>query len=299
MASDLAAYRRFFADDMQLCSDLRTPGLVDALATVERERFLPPGPWVIRSESDFQAPLRHTPDADPRFVYHNVSIGLDPARMLFNGAPGFVSKVIDALVLEPGQRVLHIGTGAGYYTALMAHVVGPGGRVVGIEVDPDLARQAAANLAGTSSVHIRPGDGRAVGPGTFDAIFVNAGVTHPEPAWLDALAPGGRMALPLTAAMGATPHPAGAAMKNIGKGLLVIVTRTSDPARWDARVLTFVAIYSAVGLRDDEVNTQLGRAMAGTPFPAIRQFRRDPHDPAATCWCHSAHGCWSTETHPV
>ena len=52
---------------------------------------------------------------------------------------------------------------------------------------------------------------------TFDAILVNAGVTHPLDSWLDALAPGGRLILPLTAT--------GGAMGNIGKGLVFLVRR--------------------------------------------------------------------------
>ncbi len=144
---DLNAYRRFFAEEIQMVSNLRTPGLVDALATVPRERFLPPGPWVVRGDADFMAPLRRTPSDDPRHVYHNVAIGIDPERMLFNGAPGLLSTGIDALGLDVGKRVLHIGTGAGYYTAVMAQTVGHMGHVCGIEVDSNLAKTAAANLA--------------------------------------------------------------------------------------------------------------------------------------------------------
>jgi protein-L-isoaspartate(D-aspartate) O-methyltransferase len=176
----------------------------------------------------------------------------------------------------------------------MAHVVGPTGRVLGIEVDADLAGRAADNLADTPSVKVLCGDGRAVDPGAFDAILVNAGVTHPEPAWLEALSPRGRIALPLTATLPGAPHPAGPAMSHIGKGLLVRLARSADPARFEARLLTFVAIYSAIGLRDAGVNAELGRALARMPFPAIRQFRLDPHESDAGCWCHSIHGCWST-----
>jgi hypothetical protein len=99
--------------------------------------------------------------------------------------------------------------------------------------------------------------------------------------------------LPLTATLDGAKHPAGAAMKNIGKGLMLVLSRPGDSARLDARVLTFTAIYSAVGLRDDLVNTQLGRALASAPFPAIRQFRRDSHEMEPLCWCHTARGCWS------
>src|SRR5215510_1200244 len=82
-------YRRFFAEEIEACAGLRTPGLVDAFAAVPRERFLPPGPWVRRSEflADPSLPAQVTPDADPRHVYHNVVLAIDPARQLFNGQP--------------------------------------------------------------------------------------------------------------------------------------------------------------------------------------------------------------------
>lgn len=306
MTTDLQTYRRFFAEDIQICSNLRTAALVEALATVPRERFLPPGPWVIRGEADFQAPPRKTPSDDPRFIYHNIAVGIDQSRMLFNGAPGLVGSAIDGLGLEPGHRVLHIGGGTGYYSGLIAHVVGASGSVTVIEVDESLARQATVNLSDMPWASVHHGDGRGVAGGPFNAIFVNAGVTHPEPEWLSSLAPGGRLMLPLTAGFGgasATAAPAGAgaaaaifgsAMANISKGFMILVTRTDDSDRYSARLVTFVAIYSAVGLRDEAVNAELGRSMSRMPMPPLRRFRLDAHDADATCWCHTARGCWST-----
>jgi len=309
-ATNLDAYRRFFAEDIQICSNLRTAALVDALATVPREHFLPPGPWTVRGESDFQSPPRQTPGDDPRFIYHNIAVAIDPSRMLFNGAPGLVGSSIDALTLESGYRVMHIGGGTGYYTALMAHTVGPSGSVLMLEADEALAQQAAANLAGMPWVTARHGDGRGFAEGPFDAIFVNAGVTHPEPEWLSSLAPGGRLMLPLTAGFGPGPGAGpgattdaavskgatvfGSTMANISKGLMVLITRSADAATYAARLVTFVAIYSAIGLRDDAANMELGRALGRMPFPPLRRFRMDSHDADATCWCHTTRGCWST-----
>jgi protein-L-isoaspartate(D-aspartate) O-methyltransferase len=296
--TDLTDWRRFYAEEVAVTANLRTTALVEALATVRRESFLPPGPWVIRGDADFMSPLRQTPGDDPRHVYHNLAIGIDPARMLFNGAPGLLCAMIDALALTPGARVLHVGAGTGYYSALMAQVVGPTGRVVAVEVDQSLAATATRQLASMPWVTVVHGNGMSGSPGLegpFDAILVNAGVTHPEPQWLAALAPGGRLNVPLTATMGqaAAAHPAGAAMANIGKGLIVQVTK-GEAAHFAARLLTFVAIYSALGLRDDAVNAALGQAMAKMPMPPLTRFRLDPHEPDASCWCHTGKGCWGT-----
>lgn len=82
--TDLAMSRQAYADEIDALCTLKTRALVDALATVPREQFLPPGPWLVRSESDIHGP-RQTEDADPRRVYHNYSIAIDAARQLFNG----------------------------------------------------------------------------------------------------------------------------------------------------------------------------------------------------------------------
>jgi len=283
---DLSQRRRFFAEEIAMAAGLRTRALVDAFATIPREKFLRPGPWTVRGDGEmFAAQPRQTPDADPRHVYHNVVVGIDPARMLFNGSPSLLGGVIDALTLEAGHRVLHVGSGLGYYTAVIAHVVGAAGRVVAIEVDETLAAEARANLASMPWVDVRCGHGTDQYDERFDAILVNAGVTHPRDEWLDALAVGGRMMLPLTASL---PQ-----MATIGKGFMLLVTRESEGS-YLVKPATIVAIYSAIGLRDDALNAALGEALRTHPFPPVKRLRRDPHERDASCWLHAATCCLST-----
>jgi protein-L-isoaspartate(D-aspartate) O-methyltransferase len=218
-------------------------------------------------------------------VYHNLAIAIDPGRQLFNGAPGLLAMAIDVLALEAGQRVLHVGCGTGYYTAVMARCVGASGHVVAIDADEALAARAKANLVSMPWVAVRHGDASGPFDETFDAILINAGMTHPLPVWLDALEAGGRMVIPLTVL---TAPP-------IGKGPMFLFTRTADPARLDARTVSFVAIYSAIGVRDDALNAKLGDALRTNPFPAVRHLRRDPHDPGASCWFHGFTSCLSLE----
>jgi protein-L-isoaspartate(D-aspartate) O-methyltransferase len=283
--TDLQAQRRFFAEEIQMTSNLESSSIVDALAAVPREQFLPPGPWTIRGEADFQAAPRHTPDADARHVYHNVAVAIDPARMLFNGAPGILAMAIDALSLAPGDRVLHVGTGLGYYTAIAAHCVGSTGRVVGVEVDADLATGARRNLAHYPWVEVREGNGSERFDEVFDAILINAGVTHPLPSWLDALSSKGRIVVPITATM--------APMTTIGKGPMVLLARGDSPDRLAARFVGFVAIYTALGIRDESVNAVLAQAMAKSAFAPIKSFRRDTHEREASCWMHTGGCCLS------
>lgn len=302
--SDLDLQRRFFAEELEAVCKLRTPALVDAFAVVPREQFLPPGPWTVLADADFAgmaasfsaktaAPaaggvrMQTTPDAHPRRVYHNIAVAIDPARQLFNGQPGTLAVWLDALGLAAGGRVLHIGCGLGYYTAVMAHTVGSTGSVVAFEVDETLAAAARRNLAPLGWVDARHGAGSDRIEGPFDAIVINAGVTHPLDLWLDALAPGGRMILPITAdmpAMGST----------LGKGLVVLVTR--EDADFAARVMTVVAVYSAIGLRDPALNDRVGRALMAGPmqWAAVKRLRRDAHERSESCWYHGDRFCFSS-----
>jgi protein-L-isoaspartate(D-aspartate) O-methyltransferase len=289
-SSDLNEYRRFFAEEIEAVAKLRTPELVAALAAVPREQFLPPGPWTVLANADFMATdsLRTTttPDSDPRRVYHNIGVAIDPARQLFNGQPSTLTAWIDALVLAQGARVLHVGSGLGYYTALLAQAVGSSGRVVAYEVDELLAAEARQNLAYMSWVDVRHGDASALDE-TFDAILINAGVTHPLDAWLDALAPHGRMAVPLTSMMMAMGT-------SLGKGLVWLLTK-GDAGIVGARTIGLVAIYSAIGVRDNSLNEALGKAMMGGPgqWHAVTRLRRDAHEPSPSCWFHTDRCCLS------
>jgi protein-L-isoaspartate(D-aspartate) O-methyltransferase len=286
---DLNLRRRFFAEELEAVCKLRSPSLVDAFATVPREQFLRPGPWAVLADIDFMSGIRlqtrTTPDADPGRVYHNIGVAIDPSRQLFNGQPGTLAVWIDALDLSPGARVLHVGCGLGYYTAVMAQCVGPTGRVVAFEVDEILATEARQNLASMPWVVVRHDDAsERFDDGAFDAILVNAGVTHPLDTWLDALATGGRMILPLTATM--------AAMGPIGKGFVLLLTK-QDQTELSARALTLVAVYSAEALRDDAMNERLGKALMGGPMQwfAVKRLRRDAHEPSLSCKLHTDRFC--------
>ena len=282
--------RRFYAEEIEAVGKLRSRALVEALATVPREEFLGPGPWTVVAETDVTgmkpSRMRATPDADPARVYHNIAVAIDASRTLFNGQPATIASWIDALELVPGARVLHVGAGTGYYTAVMAHCVGASGRVLALEADAALADRARANLSSTPWVEVRAAAAAEPCGETFDAVLVNAGMTHPLDAWLDALTPGGRMILPLTASM--------PAMGTIGKGFVFLLQR--DGEAFAARETGFVAIYSAVGIRDESLNAALGQALMGGAQRAhtVTRLRRDTHDADAACWLHTAAFCLSS-----
>ena len=190
--ADLQLLREYYAEELRAVTNLRS----EALVKVPREHFLGPGPWQVRSPDN--EGYWTTKDADPRRLYHNILVAIDASRHLNNGHPSFLAFLLDELELHPGNRVVHIGCGTGYYTAIMAEVVGREGHVTAIEVDHELASRARINVSYLPNVQVLEGDGGETDPGPGDAILINAGITHPRSPWLDSLRPGGRLLLPLT-----------------------------------------------------------------------------------------------------
>ncbi len=99
-----------------------------------------------------------TPDDDPRRLYHNVLVALDEERGLNTGEPGLWARFFDRLGIARGSRILQIGTGSGYFTAILAELAGPDGQVEGFEVDEPLAAAAQRNLAPWPAAHVRAAD---------------------------------------------------------------------------------------------------------------------------------------------
>ena len=137
--------RRFYAEEIRVVAGVSSPGLIKAFASVPRERFLGPPPWQFSSGISLSG-AHYRSTSDIRDLYHDVSVALKSERFLNNGQPTMVARLVAALDLTPGKRVIHVGCGTGYYTAISAEAVGSKGAVVALEVDPDLAALSVANL---------------------------------------------------------------------------------------------------------------------------------------------------------
>lgn len=279
--------RAFYAQEVRFEASLTTPGLVEAFAKVPREKFLGPGPWQIGS-ADARAmslaglgQLSYITVEDPRDVYHNVVISLDRAKDINNGQPGSLARWIDGLTLKPGERVYHLGCGVGYYTAIIAEVVGPQGSVVGLELQPDLAARAEENLASYTNVTVEVGDGAEFDPGECDAMFVNCGVTHPQTKWLERLREGGRLVVPFTMAVNAT----------IGQGVMIKIMRSSG--RYATEMVSPVGIYSGGNLRDAALEPQMLKGLKTGGLLKLKSVRRDAHEIGETCVVHAQEVCLS------
>lgn len=278
--SDTEKARCWFAEELRYVLRIRSSAVVEAFASVPREHFAGPGPWRIlspRRSEDYWS----TEDADPRRLYHDVLVAIDETRRLNNGQPSLWAQLFDVLNLAEGDVVIHVGAGQGSYSAILAEIVGPEGRVTAIEIDPNLAAQAERNLArGWPQANVVAADGFVYRPGTpADAIIVNAGVTHLSLAWLDALAPeNGRLLVPMTSA-------------NWTGGFLLIIRNGGETRRYSARYVMWTGIIPCVGGRDSSAEAQLSAALSRAGYGAIRSLRRAPDEPDETC-CLAGDGWW-------
>lgn len=263
--ADAAAARRVYADELARLGPItHTPELTTAFASVRRERFLGPGPWRIIVPHRNGNEVFTSPDADPAHLYRDVLVTIDASRGINNGQPSLWARAFDRLGLKAGARVLHVAAGTGYYSAILAETVGPTGRVVAVEYEADLAELARANLEPWPQVTLVHGDGCTHDPG-FDAdcIVVCAGSTHPAKLWLDHLADGGVLVMPLTG--------------RYGWGFMLRVERRG--ASFAASSVCGVGIYPCAGNRDTAAEGRLQAALDGltsnTP-PLVALHRGEP-----------------------
>ncbi|MBR1132803.1 protein-L-isoaspartate O-methyltransferase family protein [Bradyrhizobium iriomotense] len=194
--SDLAAARARYVELIARRERISSKRLLDALASVPREDFLGRGPWRIKSEA--ARSYRLTPDADPVHLYENVLVAIDARRQLDTGLPSLWAHLIDVLDIRERDRVVQIGCGLGYFSAVLSEIVGPKGRVHAIECDERLAARATNYLHPYSNVEVVHGDGCEALDESVDVIIVHAGFPYPHPLWLQSLRPRGRLLVPLT-----------------------------------------------------------------------------------------------------
>jgi protein-L-isoaspartate(D-aspartate) O-methyltransferase len=123
-----------------------------------------------------------------------------------NSQPRTVEDMLRLLRVRPGDRVLDVGSGSGWTTALLAQLTGPTGTVIAVEIEPDLVTFGRRNLehADRPWARIELADPGVLGwpdEAPYDRILVSASATRlPEPL-VDQLAPGGRMVVPVGSTM--------------------------------------------------------------------------------------------------
>ena len=262
---DLATIRRHYARIVRIAATLppgeATERVEAAFAAVPRERHAGPGPWRLIPQSPGAAPWT-TPDDDPRWLHADALIALDEGAGINNGAPSMWARHLTMLDVPPGARVFQVGAGAGYYTAILAHLAGPGGHVAAHEIEPHLAGRAAEALDGVPNATIAHGNGATdPAPGPHDLVVAFAGVTHPPPAWIDALAERGRMLLPVTGTR--------------GRGAFVLFEREGAD-RLALATVGRCGFYPCAGARDDALAERWDALLPGAENGARLRMERRP-----------------------
>jgi protein-L-isoaspartate(D-aspartate) O-methyltransferase len=276
LTDPIEAARRSYAEELRFTAHIRSRAVFTAFAAVPRERFVGAGPWRVRSPMDM-AEYWTTEDGDPCAVYHDVLIALDERRQINNGQPSLWAFLLDQLDVAVGEQALHLGCGTGYYTAVVAELVGRTGKITAIEIDPDLAEKARAALMPWPQITVSNADGANLCFDPVDLIIASAGATHPLSSWFDALKLGGRLLFPMTAAR---------------RGGMLLVTREAEDS-FAARFLCQVGFIDFRGARDPDISRRLAAALAQDWGRAVRSLRRDHHAQVKTCWLHSEGWCLS------
>jgi protein-L-isoaspartate(D-aspartate) O-methyltransferase len=268
--------RSFFGRFVCAAAGTGDPRIEQAFVAVKRESFVGPAPWSIFAGKGYVT----TPDDDPAFIYQDTLVALDRARGLHIGQPSAHASWLDALALQEGETVLQVGAGTGYYTAILAHLVGAGGTVYAYEIDAGLAARASENLHDLPQVDVRPRSGIADSLPQVDAVYVCAGIAQPSWAWLDALRPGGRLLFPLQ------PHD--------GLGGMLLIQRPDHGLRWPARFVSRARFIGCV-VRGEFSNNRLKEAFS-KGWDRVRSFRIDDATDD-TCW-FDGDGWWLSTAAP-
>lgn len=277
-APETLAARRAYAETLRQEAGLASGAVVEAFAAVPREWFVGPGPWQILDAG--WGGYHATPDADPVHLYRDVLVALNIDKKLNTGRPSLWASLFERLDLSPGEHVLQVGAGTGYFTAILAELVGPAGRVVGYEVEADLAERAAAALKPWPWAAVVAGNALNAPSAAWDVIVAFAGAPMPPLKWIDELAEGGRLLLPLT--------------NDRRLGIMLLVRRAGDA--YGAAMVERIGFYPCAGTRDPADVERLSEALAQRDPESIRSLRRDRHAPDESCWLHGAALCLSSRT---
>lgn len=181
--------RRAMVTSLEASGAITSKPVRDAFLAVPREHFVPE----IAARDGLASIYR--PDVALKTATDSSGTAISSSS-----APSIMAPMLEALRLEPGQRVLEIGAGTGYNAALIKHLVGPAGRVTTVDLEAAFARRARHSLATAGyAARVVVGDGRAgwEQAAPYDRVIVTASTGDVYRPWRDQLVDGGLLELPL------------------------------------------------------------------------------------------------------
>ncbi len=183
--ADIPALHQTLVDQLKKLGSIRSARVEAAFRAVPRHLFLPKVA-LDKVYTDQAIPTKH----------------LNGVAISSSSQPAIMAIMLEQLDLQPGHRVLEIGTGTGYNAALIAHIVGDAGQVVTMDIDDDIVQGAREHLsaAGFANVRVICGDG-GLGysdAAPYDRLILTVGTEDIAPAWSEQLKPNGRLVLPLS-----------------------------------------------------------------------------------------------------
>jgi protein-L-isoaspartate(D-aspartate) O-methyltransferase len=256
---------------------IRSEQVAQAFLTTRREAFVP-----FFFEQEGFSWIRRTPDTYNESAWIDAIYRDEPLITLVDehnwpvsssSAPTVMAMMLEALEIEPGMRVLEIGTGSGYNAALLAQLVGDAALVVSIDIEESLARsaeQALHELVGAVAIHV--GDGRlgVSDHAPYHRIIATASAPGIPRAWYDQLAAGGRLVMDLQGSLDKS-------------GFLIINKAADDRAEgyFDPRYLHFMPLRPGESLATRPVARLLRQ-------PTTRDITVEENETTATIFADRA-----------
>ncbi|MBX5200334.1 rRNA adenine N-6-methyltransferase family protein [Rhizobium sp. NZLR1] len=275
---ELALIRRAYAHQVAATAGTTNPRIEAAFAAVPREKFLGAPPWQIANLGGGYRPLL---SSDVVLAYQDALFALQPDKGVNNGSPSLHARLLAELDAQIGDRIAHIGAGTGYYSAILAELVGATGHVYAVEMDPDLAGHAQAALADRSNVSVITADGNQWPQQEVDAICVNFAVGRPAAPWIEKLRAGGRLVLPLVVPRQGRPANGG---RHASHGAALRIERGASgfAARWIGTAY-FVCADGGLMIEENEIEAlTTAFQRGGIEFIKSLLWKTDPR--IGRCW---------------
>ena len=252
--------RRAYVEMLRARVPAAAESVLQAFERVRREDFLGPAPWQVFEKGRVDA----VRTSDLRSIYSGLRVALDCNKGINNGDPVFWAELLSTLGIQRGSRLIQVGAGTGYYTAILAEMVGTPGSVVAWEADAALRESARTSLAPLPNVTVNGKLEEDAPLGEFDALVAFAGVSFIPSSWVRGLRDGGAALIPLVFKLG--PNPG----EHNGAGQVLLVKRVVST--YVAEFVSPVLVVLAENFRNAKTERDLMRVQVEDRWDRYRRL---------------------------